>query len=174
MPDLKIELNCDFLRKIGENSKFCYKSSEYQNFTGFFAIQQENGNSNMFCKFQYHNMQIFFRIANFLFSKNWKGCINPPTLWLWQLTLPPGKVVPSVGASTDSDSMGESESGLESGLGLWSYGLGFELGLHLCGLGLKRCGLGLWSYGLGLGLHPGGLGLAVSPGESGGKCTRQI
>ena len=31
----------------------------------------------------------------FLFSKNWKGCINPPplTLWLWRLTLPPGKVV---------------------------------------------------------------------------------
>ena len=37
MPDLKIELNGDFLRKIGENSKFRYKSSEYQNFTGFFA-----------------------------------------------------------------------------------------------------------------------------------------
>ena len=69
-----------------------------------------------------------------------------------------------------------SESGLESGLGLWSYGLGLGLGLHLCGLGLKRCGLGLWSYGLGLGLglQPGGLGLTVSPGESGEKCTRQI
>ena len=37
MSDLKIELNCNFLRKIGENSKFRYKSSEYQNFTGFFA-----------------------------------------------------------------------------------------------------------------------------------------
>ena len=84
----------------------------------------------------------------------------------------------SVGASPDSDSMGESESesGLESGLGLYPCGLGLGLGLHLCGLGLKRCGLGLWSYGLGLGLglHPGGLGLTVSPGESGEKCTRQI
>ena len=37
MLDLKIELNCDFLRKIGENSKFRYKSSEYQNFPRFFA-----------------------------------------------------------------------------------------------------------------------------------------
>ena len=75
----------------------------------------------------------------------------------------------SVGVSPDSDSMGESESGLESGLGLYPCGLG----LHLCGLGLKRCGLGLWPYGLGLGLHPGGLGLTVSPGESGEKCSRQ-
>ena len=41
MPDLKIELNCDVLRKIGENSKFRYKSSEYQNFTGFFAYTTE-------------------------------------------------------------------------------------------------------------------------------------
>ena len=59
--------------------------------------------------------------------------------------------------------MGESES--ESGLGL-----------HLGGLGLKRCELGLWSHGLGLGLHPGGLGLTVSPGESDEKCrpTRQF
>ena len=71
MPDLKIELNCDFLRKIGENSKFRYKSSEYQNFTGFFAyIQKGNGNFNMFCKFQHHSMKIFFKMANFLFSKN--------------------------------------------------------------------------------------------------------
>ena len=62
MLDLKIELNCDFLRKIGENSKFRYKSSEYQNFTGvfFLLIQKGNGNSNMFCKFQHHSMQIFF------------------------------------------------------------------------------------------------------------------
>ena len=28
--------NCYILRKIGENSKFRYKSSEYQNFTEFF------------------------------------------------------------------------------------------------------------------------------------------
>ena len=44
MSDLKIELNCDFLRKIGENSKFRYKSSEYQNFIrispGFLLIQK--------------------------------------------------------------------------------------------------------------------------------------
>ena len=66
----------------------------------------------------------------------------------------------------------ESESGLESGLGLYPCGLG----LHLCGLGLNRCELGLWPFGLrlGLGLRPGGLGLTVSPGESGEKCSRQI
>ena len=76
MPDLKIELNCDFLSKIGENSKFRYKSSEYQNFTGFLLIQKGNGNSNMFCKFQHHSMQIFFKVANFLFSKT-ENCGAP-------------------------------------------------------------------------------------------------
>ena len=40
-------------------------------------MQKENGNSNMFCKFQHHSMQIFVKMAIFLFSKNWKGCINP-------------------------------------------------------------------------------------------------
>ena len=65
----KIELNCDFLRKIGENSKFRYKSSKYQNFIGFFAYTKEkNGNSNMFCKFQHHSMQIFFQNGEFMFS----------------------------------------------------------------------------------------------------------
>ena len=33
--------NCDIMRKMGENSKFRYKSSEYQNFTGFFAYTKE-------------------------------------------------------------------------------------------------------------------------------------
>ena len=85
----------------------------------------------------------------------------------------------SDGASPDSDSMGESESesGLESGLGLYPCGLGLGLGLHLCGLGLKHCGLGLWSYGLGLGLGRGLIQLdsdsTVSPDESGKKSTRQ-
>ena len=78
MPDLKIELNCDFLRKIGENSKFRYKSSEYQNFTGFFAYTKGNGNSNMFCKFQHHRMQIFFKMANFLFLKTEKVASTHP------------------------------------------------------------------------------------------------
>ena len=66
MLDLKIVI---FWRKIGENSKFRYKSSEYQNFTGFFAYKKESGNSNMFCKFQLHSMQIFFKMANKM-SKN--------------------------------------------------------------------------------------------------------
>ena len=79
MPDLKIELNCDFLLKIGENSKFRYKSSEYQNFTGFLFKQKGNGISNMFSKFQHHSMQILFQNGDFMFSKNWKGCINSPS-----------------------------------------------------------------------------------------------
>ena len=41
-------------------------------------MQKGNGNSNMFCEFQHHSVQIIFKMANFLFSKNWKGCINPP------------------------------------------------------------------------------------------------
>ena len=68
MPDLKIELNCDFLHKIGKNSKFCYKSSDIRISPGFLLIQKGNGNSNMFCKFQHHSMQIFVKMANFLFS----------------------------------------------------------------------------------------------------------
>ena len=82
MPDLKFAI---FLRKIGEHSKFRYKSSEYQN---FLLIQQENGNCNMFCKFQDHSMQICFKLANFKCLKIEKACIYPFTLWLWRLTLP--------------------------------------------------------------------------------------
>ena len=70
---MKIELNYDFLRKIGENSKFRFKSFEFQNFRispGCLFKQKGNGNSNMFCNFQHHSMQILFIMANFLFSKN--------------------------------------------------------------------------------------------------------
>ena len=70
MPDMKIEQNCDFLREIGENSKFRYKILNIRISPGFLLIQKVNGNSNMFCKFQHHSMQIFFKMANFLFSKN--------------------------------------------------------------------------------------------------------
>ena len=74
--------------------------------------------------------------------------------------------------------MGESESepGLESELGLYHCGLGLGLGLHLGGLGLKRCGLKtLVSWIRTWTRTPlGGLGLTVSPGEFGEKCTRQI
>ena len=70
MPVLKIELNCDFLRKIGENSNFSIKVLNIRISPGFLLIQKGNGNSNMFCKFQHHSMQIFFKMANFLFSKN--------------------------------------------------------------------------------------------------------
>ena len=31
-----------------------------------------------------------------MFSENWKGRNTPLTLWLWRLTLPPGKVVPPI------------------------------------------------------------------------------
>ena len=67
MPDLKIELNCDFLSKI---PNFAIKVLNIRISPGFLLIQQENGNSNMFCKFHHHSMQIVFKMANFLFSKN--------------------------------------------------------------------------------------------------------
>ena len=85
-----------FAKKIGEKSKKskgCYKSSEYQNFTRFLLIQKESGNSNMFCKFQHHSMQIFFKMSNFKCLKIEKGCVHP-TLWLWRLTLPRGRWYP--------------------------------------------------------------------------------
>ena len=67
-------------KKIGENSKnskFRYKSSEYHIISpGFLLIQKENGNSNMFGKFQH--LQIFFKMANFKCLKIEKGCIHPP------------------------------------------------------------------------------------------------
>ena len=64
---------------------------------GFLIIQEGNGNSNMFCKFQNHSMQIlFFKMANSYFLKNWKGCITPLNLWLERITLPPGKIVPPI------------------------------------------------------------------------------
>ena len=33
-------------------------------------------------------------MANFMFSKTEKVASTPLNLWLWRLTLPPGKVVP--------------------------------------------------------------------------------
>ena len=63
-----------FLKK----SKFRYQISEYQNFTGFFLlIQKENGNSNIFCKFQHHSMQIFFKMANQSFLKTENAATTP-------------------------------------------------------------------------------------------------
>ena len=92
--------NCDILRKIGENSensKFCYKSSVYQNFTGCFAYTKGKGNSKMFCKFQHHSMQIFFfKMANKCFLKTEKVASTPLALWVWRLTLPLAKVVPPI------------------------------------------------------------------------------
>ena len=61
-----------------KNSKFRYKSSEYQIFTGFLLIQKENGNFNMFCKFHHHSMQIFFKMANLCFLKTEKVATTPP------------------------------------------------------------------------------------------------
>ena len=49
---------------------------------GFLLIQKENGNSNMFCKFQHHSMQIFFKMANFKCLQIEKGSIHPHPLTL--------------------------------------------------------------------------------------------
>ena len=62
---MKIELNYDFLRKIGKNSNFAITVLNIRISPGFLLIQKGNGNSNMFCKFQHHSMQIFFfKMAN--------------------------------------------------------------------------------------------------------------
>ena len=78
MPDLKITI---FFEKIGENSK--KKKKKNQNFAikvlnirispGVLLIQKKNNNSNMFCKFQHHRMQIYFKMANFKCLKIEKG-----------------------------------------------------------------------------------------------------
>ena len=55
-----------FVKNIGENSKiskFCYKILYIGISQGFLLIQKENDNSNMFCKFNLHSMQIFFKMA---------------------------------------------------------------------------------------------------------------
>ena len=46
----------------------------------FLLIRKENSNSNMFCKFQHHSMQIYFTIANFKCLKIEKGSIHPVIL----------------------------------------------------------------------------------------------
>ena len=54
-----------FIAKIGENSKFCYKSSKYQNFISIrnLLVKKGNGKSYISCKFQLLSMQIFFKMA---------------------------------------------------------------------------------------------------------------
>ena len=90
MPDLKLAwfffffffFFCEKKGENSKNSKFRYESSEYHIISpAFLLIQKENGNSNMFCKFQHHStcsMQIFFKMANFKCLKIEKGCIHPP------------------------------------------------------------------------------------------------
>ena len=58
-----MKLEIAIFHDIDENSKFRYKSFEYQNFSEFLLIQKENGNPNMFCEFQLPSMQIFLKMA---------------------------------------------------------------------------------------------------------------
>ena len=78
MTDLKIAIFFAKNRRKFKKLKFRYKSSEYQNFTGFLLIQKENGNANMFCKFQHHSMQIFFKMRINVFLKL-KRLRQPPS-----------------------------------------------------------------------------------------------
>ena len=43
----------------------------------FWLMQKENGNSNMFCKFQHHSMHIFFKMAKKCFLKTEKVTTTP-------------------------------------------------------------------------------------------------
>ena len=88
MPDLKIAI---FLRKMGENSKFRYKSSEYQNFTGFFCLMVIPTGSVSFriivCRyFSKWRINVFLEL---------KRLHQPPSPSdFGRFTLPLGKVVP--------------------------------------------------------------------------------
>ena len=56
--------------------------------------KRKNGNSNMFCKFQHHSMQIFFKMANYFFLKTEKVATTPPHPLTLTAYPTPGKVVP--------------------------------------------------------------------------------
>ena len=47
-------------RKFKKIQNFAIKVLNIRISPGFLLIQKENGNSNMFCKFQHHSMQIYF------------------------------------------------------------------------------------------------------------------
>ena len=74
MPDLKIAIFCEKYAKI---QNFAIKVLNIRISPGVLLIQKENGNSNMFCKFQYHSMQIFFKMANFKYLKLKKVASTP-------------------------------------------------------------------------------------------------
>ena len=57
----------------------------------FLHKKEENGNSNIHCKFQLHSMHIFFQNGDLKFFG--VATTLPPTPELWRLTLPP----PSLG-----------------------------------------------------------------------------
>ena len=61
MPDLKIAFFCE---KYAEIQNIAFKVLNIRISPGVLLIQKENGNSNMFCKFQHHSLQIFFKMAN--------------------------------------------------------------------------------------------------------------
>ena len=64
MSDLKIAIFCEKYAKIQKIQNFAIKDLNIRISPGFLLMQRENGNSNMFCKFQHHCMQIFFKMAN--------------------------------------------------------------------------------------------------------------
>ena len=56
--------NADFQGNIGQNWIFAKRAPNIGIFTRFFFIIKEgNGVSKMFCKFQHHTMNIFFKMA---------------------------------------------------------------------------------------------------------------
>ena len=69
MPDLKIELNCDFLRKIRENSNFATKILNIRISPGFLLIQKEMVIPTCFVSFSIIVCRIFFfKMANLCFK----------------------------------------------------------------------------------------------------------
>ena len=80
--------NCWFTVKYRPKLNFLPKKFKFHQV--FLLIKEGNDISNIHFKIQDHTMKTFFKIV----ISNIARLHQPPTLWLWRLTLPPGKVVP--------------------------------------------------------------------------------
>ena len=89
-----------FFVNIGENSKFskfCYRSSKYLNFIGFFCLYRRKMTiRTCSVSFSFIVCRYFSKWRLKMSKKSEKGCNHPLTLWLWRLTLPPSKMVPPI------------------------------------------------------------------------------
>ena len=94
--------NFDILRKIGKNSKnskFAIKVLNIRISPGFLIIQKDKRKMvipTCSVSFSIIVCRYFSKWRIIFFLKTEKVATTPVTLWLWRLTLPPGKVVPPI------------------------------------------------------------------------------